>query len=98
MIKFEGDLKLTYFGTWDNIQPQIDPQLADQLYVAPGIYGSCDLVGDLIVLFIGLELCGTGKPVPSVDWWSLGVILYETLTGLVRTVLDPINVLICTKQ
>ena len=64
------------------------------------MYGSCDKVGNLIMSFICLELYGTGKPVPSVDWWSLGAILYETLTGLVRTALDPMNVLIMyyTKQ
>ena len=80
-------MKLTYFGTWDNIQPQVDPQLAEQLYVAPGM----DLEVSLMILFCisifsCLELCGMGRPVPSADWWSLGAILYEALTGLVSLV------------
>lgn len=73
-------MRLTYFGIWDNIQPQIDPQLAEELYVAPGIHS---VISMMILLVIYLELHGTGKPVPSVDWWSIGAILYETLTGLV---------------
>jgi len=78
---FAGDLKLTYFGTWDNIQPQINPQLVEQLYVAPGMYTLISAI--LFSSQICLELCATGKPAPSADWWSLGVILYEVLTSLV---------------
>lgn len=37
IVAYIGDLKLTYFGTWDNIQPQVDSQLAEQLYAAPGM-------------------------------------------------------------
>ena len=31
-----GNVKLTYFGNWDHVQPQADSRLADHLYLAPG--------------------------------------------------------------
>ena len=75
-----GNVKLTYFGNWDHVQPQVDSRLADHLYLSPGIYFYTLLVCTRSVLS---EIRGMGKAVPLVDWWSLGVILYELLTGLV---------------
>ena len=77
---------MTYFGNWDHVQPQVDSRLADNLYLAPGtslalycVYNNC------IVL---IEICGVGTTLPLVDWWSLGVILYELLTGLVSEIVQ----------
>jgi serine/threonine protein kinase len=36
------------------------------------------------MLYVAPELCGLGEASPGADWWSLGAILFELLTGKVR--------------
>jgi serine/threonine protein kinase len=33
------------------------------------------------MLYVAPELCGLGEAGPGADWWSLGAILFELLTG-----------------
>ena len=37
----------------------------------------------VVLLFLCSELCGLSEVDPSADWWSLGAILFEMLTGKV---------------
>jgi serine/threonine protein kinase len=75
-----GSVKLTYFGKWDYIQSPIDDEAKSMLYVAPG---EC-WVQSIIIIIVMVELCGLGEASPGADWWSLGAILFELLTGKVR--------------
>ncbi|XP_065832859.1 ribosomal protein S6 kinase delta-1-like isoform X2 [Oscarella lobularis] len=62
LLNDRGDVVLTHFGSWDNIDRTIQETAVENLYVAP-------------------ELIGMPVATPAADWWSVGVILFELLTG-----------------
>lgn len=83
-----GNLVLTYFGYWDQIDRHYHPEAAADFYIAPGMHGTADSWGFCYLWRLGcltvLELNGMLRVSPAADWWSFGVILFELLTGKVK--------------
>ena len=76
-----GDVKLTYFGKWDYVPYSIKIEAVQMMYVAPGnIILSTNIYNSVIIFS---ELQGLEEATISADWWSLGAILFELLTGKV---------------
>ncbi|XP_023684186.2 ribosomal protein S6 kinase-like 1 [Paramormyrops kingsleyae] len=74
LLDSSGNICLTYFGQWSEVQPEISTAAMQRMYCAPEIGGVADIT----------EAC---------DWWSLGVLLYELLTGMALYQSHPAGVL-----
>ncbi|KAM3918884.1 ribosomal protein S6 kinase-like 1 [Leptodactylus fuscus] len=70
----KGEVLLTYFGQWREVDHTCCPEAAEQLYVAP-------------------EVLGVGSVNEACDWWSLGALLYEMMTGqpLYKTLMSGVG-------
>ena len=80
-----GDVKLTYFGKWDYVPYSIKIEAVQMMYVAPGdtiLVLSINIYNSVIIFS---ELQGLEEATISADWWSLGAILFELLTGKVSS-------------
>ena len=78
-----GDVALTYFGKWDYVPLPLKNEVVERLYVAPGMCVCvsvclCTYLKQILIELLGLEIA-----TPAADWWSLGAIMFELLTGKV---------------
>ncbi|MBN3292220.1 RPKL1 protein, partial [Polypterus senegalus] len=69
-----GQVCLTYFGQWSEVQLDCSTTAMENLYCAPEIGGASEVT----------EAC---------DWWSLGAVLYELLTGMSLKQCHPSGIL-----
>ena len=84
---FIGSAVLTYFGKWDFVEQQTKYELVKDLYVAPGtvvdwVTFISDVYEHVFPMFF-TELQGLTEATIAADWWSLGAVLFEILTGKV---------------
>ncbi|XP_051775935.1 ribosomal protein S6 kinase delta-1 isoform X3 [Erpetoichthys calabaricus] len=73
-IEVNGQVCLTYFGQWSEVQLDCSTTAMENLYCAPEIGGATEVT----------EAC---------DWWSLGAVLYELLTGMSLKQCHPSGIL-----
>uniref|UniRef100_H3BI19 Ribosomal protein S6 kinase like 1 n=1 Tax=Latimeria chalumnae TaxID=7897 RepID=H3BI19_LATCH len=63
LLDSTGQIQLTYFGQWGEIDLRCCTKAIEEMYSAPEVGGFSEVT----------EAC---------DWWSLGALLYELLTGM----------------
>ncbi|XP_069049271.1 ribosomal protein S6 kinase-like 1 isoform X2 [Lepisosteus oculatus] len=74
LLDSTGKVRLTYFGQWSEVQPQMSTKAVEYMYCAP-------------------EVGGVSEVTEACDWWSLGALLYELLTGMPLRQFHPSGVL-----
>ncbi|XP_018601640.2 uncharacterized protein rps6kl1 isoform X2 [Scleropages formosus] len=74
LLDSNGNVCLTYFGQWSDVQLEISAKAMENMYCAPEIGGVAEIT----------EAC---------DWWSLGALLYELLSGMVNNTLLALGAL-----